>query len=150
MASEQLRQSIIRHEGSVTNGAGEHVAYRDHLGNLTIGYGTLLDERLTISEDMASELLDAELKEKEQRLFHVDGWSGAGSVRRWVLTELAYWVGVGGCLRFRKMWDAVRSEDWLSAGAEMRDSRAWRDPKTRGRMETLARRMESGKWSGDA
>lgn len=125
---------------------GDHVAYRDHLGHLTIGYGTLLDDRLTISEDLALDLLDAELREKEERLAGVVGWAAAGAVRRAVLTEMAYWLGVGGCLRFRRMWECVRRADWAGAAAEMRDSRVYRDVQTRGRMETLARRMEVGQW----
>jgi lysozyme len=150
MATDQLRDSIIAHEGSVRNAAGEHVAYRDHLGHLTIGYGTLLDDRLTISEEIAAELLTAELKEKEERLLYVDGWANAGPVRRAVLLEMAYWLGVGGCLRFKRMWGAVRGKDWPGAAAEMRDSRVFRDPQTRGRMDTLAKRMESGSWTGGA
>jgi lysozyme len=142
----RLLQSIIEHEGTVRDGDGMHEAYRDHLGHLTIGYGTLLDDRLTISDRVAHELLQAEMAEKEERLLYIEGYAAAGVVRRAVLLEMAYWMGVGGCLRFRRMWAAVRAKDWAAAGSEMRDSRVYRDPQTQPRMETLARRMETGRW----
>jgi lysozyme len=147
MASDLLIESIVQHEGTVKNAEGLHLAYWDHKGNLTIGYGCLLDEHLTITDKLARELMLAELAEKEEQLHSVTGWKEAGPVRRSVLLELAYWMGVGGCLRFKRMWAAVRAQDWATAAAEMRDSETWRDPMTRGRMETLAGRMATGEWS---
>jgi len=146
MASNQLIESIMKHEGTVLSAEGLHTSYRDHLGYLTIGYGALLDERLEISEEVAVLLLQAEIKEKEERLHSVIGWKESGPVRRQVFLEMAYWLGVGGCLRFKRMWAAVRDKDWPRAAAEMRDSRVYRDPQTRGRMDTLANRIELGTW----
>lgn len=142
----ELKESIIAHEGTVLNPGGQHVAYRDHLGKLTIGYGCLLDDRLEISEEIAMQLLTAEIEEKEDRLQHVSGYAEADPVRRAILLEMAYWIGVGGCLRFRKMWAAVRTQSWPRAAAEMMDSRVGRDRQTRGRMRTLATIMETGQW----
>jgi len=140
-----LIESIVAHEGVVRSGK-LHIAYRDHKEKLTIGHGCLLDDRLEISDEVAELLLVAEIAEKAGRLRNVRGWEEAGPVRKDVLLEMAFWLGVGGCLRFVKMWNAVRHSDWPRAAAEMRDSRVWRDPKTRGRMNTLANRMETGTW----
>ena len=57
-----LVAQIKTHEGSKKVN-GRHVAYKDHLGFLTIGYGTLIDEKRGggISEAVANQLLIDEL-----------------------------------------------------------------------------------------
>lgn len=142
----RLLRSIRDHEGRVLDACGMHRAYRDHFGNLTIGFGTLLDERLTISEEVAETLLRDELAEKIERLSMVRGFDLLVGVRRAVVVEMSYQMGVGGSLRFKLMWGCIRKEDWRGAAREIRDSTFWRDPKTHARAERLAIRMETGVW----
>lgn len=145
MISERCEQSIVDHEGAVVDGEGLHHAYLED-GKLHIGYGCLLDEQFTISESVARQLLHAEMEEKAEQLRHVHGFLESDALRRDVILELAYWIGVAGVLRFREFWKAVCRQDWLRAGAELRDSATYRNPNRRPRMETLAGRMETGTW----
>ena len=43
--------------------------------------------------------------------------------RQEVIFDLAYQMGVGGLLRFKKMWAAIESGDFETAGVELLDSR---------------------------
>ncbi len=135
----RLIESVKAHEGF------ESRVYRDIRDIPTIGYGTRIDE-IELDERTAGRWLVSELQEKIERLEHVAGWERMAPARQAVVLEMAYWMGVGGVLRFRRMWVAIRADDWKSAAVEMRDSRTWRNEKLRPRMETLARRMELGAW----
>lgn len=142
---DRLVESIRRHEGVVRDSSGDHAAYLDSLGKLTIGFGTLLDDRLTISDDMAVGLMLSEIEEKRDRLQHVDGFLELSSVRQDVLLEMAYQMGVGGLLHFKRMWSALRAEEWENAADEMMDSR-WATKQSPGRAATLAWRMRHDEW----
>ena len=139
MMDTRLVESIKEHEGFRAH------AYDDGRGNLTIGFGTRINE-LEIGEGAAAGWVVRELEEKAERLAGVVGFAELDPVRQAVLLEMSYWMGVGGCLRFRRMWAALRDHKFPLAAAEMLDSRTGRDPQLRGRMETLARRMNTGRW----
>ena len=119
--------------------------YLDHLGIPTIGYGTKIDE-LELTKDMAEYFLDREIAEKEARLEGIYEYGFLCEVRKDVIRSMAYQMGVQGTKNFRNMWRAIAVLDFGRAGKEMRDSRWWRDPKTRARAERMARRMEQGVW----
>lgn len=142
MLSEQLRESVKSNEGLRLK------PYRCPTGFLTIGYGTNL-EYLEIDEEIAGMLMDRELEHCRLCLWQVPGFFGLDAVRRDALTEMAYQLGVRGCLGFPKMWAAVRARDWQTVGKEARDSKWWR-VQTRGRAELFARRMETGQWTPSA
>ena len=135
----RLVESIKKHEGFRSR------AYDDGRGNLTIGFGTRIDE-LEIGEGAGAGWIVRELEEKEDRLIGVIGYADLDPARQAVLLEMAYWMGVGGVLRFRRMWAAIRSGRFELAAVEMLDSRTGRDPQLCGRMETLALRMKRGEW----
>lgn len=146
---QRLVDSVKKHEGFRAE------VYLDIRDIPTIGYGTRIDE-IELDEETAESWLVGELKEKVDRLCHVAGYAQLGVVRRSVILEMAYWMGVGGTLRFKKMWSALRKASLVTASEaailfkeaadEMRDSRTWRDERLRPRMERLAVRMESGVW----
>ncbi len=76
-------------------------------------------------------------------------WWDHSKVRRDVLVEMAYQLGIGGCLNFKRMWIALRlpTPDYETAAAEMLDSVWAREPPPRGtpeRAEELAGIMRSG------
>lgn len=123
----------------------ESQVYLDIKGIPTIGHGTRIDE-IELDEATAGHWLAAEMEEKIGRLIHVDGYAGQSPQRQSVLQEMSYWMGVGGCMRFRRMWVALRIADFSQAAAEIRDSRTWRNPKLHDRMERLAVRMEKNSW----
>ncbi len=119
--------------------------YLDHLGIPTIGYGTKISE-LDVTEEEAERWLDAELDEKEARLRQIPEFDGLSIVRKNVIRSMAYQMGVGGTKKFKNMWKAIARREFEEAGAQMRDSRWWRDPATRTRAERMSRRMTADVW----
>lgn len=138
MPSKRLLASVRAHEGF------RHRAYQDVRGVWTIGFGTNL-QTLVIDERTAERWLLAALAAAEDALSFAPGFLHADDVRRDVLVEMAYQLGVRGCLAFRRMWAAVDRKDWWAAASEMLDSR-WAREQTPERARTLADRMRSGKW----
>lgn len=120
-------------------------AYQDHLGVWTIGYGTNL-QTLEITERQARKWLDDKLEWIESQLVQHDGYDLLNGARKDVVRSMAYQMGVNGTFNFKNMWRAIRCGDFDWAGREMRDSKWWKDPKTKGRAERMAKRMEQGVW----
>ena len=119
--------------------------YLDHLGNPTIGFGTMISE-LVVTREQAESWLLGEVAEKEARLVLVPFYNRMSEVRKDVIRSMAYQMGVAGVRRFKNMWLAISESDYEMAGAEMRDSQWFRDPATRGRANRMAVRMETGVW----
>lgn len=93
--------------------------YDDHLGNPTIGYGTLLP----LSEDEAELILNHRLNRftsnVKSSLYDLDIKDEAWDI----LFHMSYQMGVGGLLKFKKMIKALRDQDYKTASIEMLDSR---------------------------
>ena len=121
-------------------------AYKDHLGVWTIGYGTNL-QVLKIDEAQASKWLNDKLAEIEAGVSQNQDFARLNTPRKDVIRSMAYQMGVDGTFKFRDMWRAIGVDDWQAAAEAMRDSRWWRDPKTRNRAERMAQRMEQGVWN---
>lgn len=134
---QRLIESVKDHEGFRAR------AYQDTEGVWTIGYGTNL-EVLEIDSELAEKWLLEKLASIERSLADVEGFNGCSAVRQDVLVEMAYQLGVSGCLAFEKMWDAIRRAAWIEAGDEMLDSK-WAK-QTPGRARQLARRMRLNDW----
>ena len=119
--------------------------YLDHKGIPTIGYGTKIDE-IRVSRATALKWLMDEVAEKEARLERIPYFLELDDIRKDVIRSMAYQMGTRGTTLFRDMWTAIGVGDYMAAGAAMRDSKWWRDTKTQGRAERMAKRMERGRW----
>jgi len=109
-----LIENIKRSEGFVG------MPYEDSLGIPTIGYGT----KLPLDKEEAELLLYHRLdKKKKELLTYYPFIENLDDVRQEVLYEMAYQLGVGGLLKFKKMWSALKSTDWVKASEEMLDSK---------------------------
>ena len=140
---DRLAALIARHEGRVLNQAGRHIVYKDSLGYDTIGYGRLLSRGL--SEDEARHLLANDVADhRNELLVHLPWAQALDEVRRAVLVDMAFNLGVPGLLGFRRMLAAVRARDWETAAREMLDSR-WAG-QVGHRAEELAKMMTTGEW----
>lgn len=114
--------------------------YRCSENVLTVGYGTTFP----ITEDEADWLLRQRLQRIQTALgsralaeYRIDIEYLPEGPRRAVI-EMAYQMGVSGCLAFRKMWAAIGSGDWVAAHDEALDSRwAKQTPARAGRMAHL-------------
>jgi lysozyme len=106
------------------DGTGQPVGPGDTLqGHPTIGWGRALDTN-GISELEAYELLQKDLartwKEITQRQFSF--WTGLSDVRKAALLDMAYNMGTGGLMKFKKMLAALQVSDFDEAAAQMEQS----------------------------
>lgn len=95
------------------------VVYKCTEGFDTIGYGT----RLPLVEEEAQMLLEYRLKvfvkELEQREPFVNKLP---LEKQEILAEMSYQMSVGGVLKFKGMWKALKEFDYDKASVEMLDS----------------------------
>ena len=97
--------------------------YRDSRGFLTVGFGTNLDAGIT--RDQAKALMDCQLAANEAALLAYPWFAGLDEVRRSVIENMAYNLGVLGVLEFKDMIAAIEAKDWAEAAYQMRASK-WR------------------------
>ncbi|WP_299726803.1 glycoside hydrolase family protein [uncultured Endozoicomonas sp.] len=119
--------------------------YRCTSNKLTIGYGRNIEDR-GISNQEAETLLSndisqvtIELEKKLTFMFCLD------EVRRAVLIDMAFNMGVSGLLRFSKTLSCIRAGEYDEAAMEMLDSR-WANQVGK-RSIRLAEMMRTGKWA---
>lgn len=128
---------ILRNEGY------RATPYEDTEGILTVGIGFNLEEGFTKEECM---LILRHRMEKyvEELVDRVPVFLTVSSVRKIVLLDMAYNLGVSRLLGFRKMLAALEEGDYQLAALEMLDSRYAKQVK--GRALRNARMMETGEW----
>lgn len=127
--------------------------YKDSLGYLTIGHGILIEpgkggitreESLMILRDR----VDKRTNELAQRLPWFGRMLVAGGSERYarcmVLVNMAYNLGVGGLLKFKKTLAAVEAGDWEAASVYMLRSR-WAE-QVGDRAKRLSKQMATGTW----
>jgi lysozyme len=126
--------------------------YTDSLGLWTIGIGHLIDIRkggrlpnwirsFPISIDDAEKLLLEDLVDVEWRVSkNIEHWDDYSKVRQAVLLSMAFQMGIGGLLKFKKAISALKDGFYKVAAAEMLDSRwAHQTPKRAARLANAMR-----------
>lgn len=97
-------------------------AYRDTMGYLTIGYGLNIDAGM--SEWLAAHICELQLDMAEADCEDKPWYVAADDVRKSVLLELAFNMGLGKLLGFPHMLAACTARDWNTAADELQNS-AW-------------------------
>lgn len=114
--------------------------YKDTRGNTTVGIGRNLESR-GISRDEALYLLQNDVKAVVSELLHVYLWvNNLSDVRKIVLINMAFNMGVPELLQFRSMWNALEARNYELAAKEMLNSE-WAK-QVPNRAERLAHFME--------
>lgn len=126
-----LLEDIKKEEGFVG------VQYDDHLGNPTIGYGTLLpltkaEAELILEHRLKTFILNVKMSLSELTIKD-EAWE--------ILYHMAYQMGVNGLLKFKKMIKALEQEDYKTASREGLDS-LWAK-QTPNRAKRLMERMKN-------
>ncbi len=141
-----LKRELIRDEGQ------RLTAYRDSLGNWTIGVGHLLqgDElrelggpggRITESECAA--FLAADIQEAESRLTHIfPSWRTLDDVRQRALLNLTFNLGMK-LRKFVRFLGHMADQNWDEAVVELKDSRWWDQVGARG--PRIAKMIRTGR-----
>ena len=129
---------IQRHEGL------RLLPYRDTVGKWTIGYGRNLSDR-GITRSEAECLLRNDLRDVTAGLDRLlPWWRELDVVRRAVLVDMAFNLGVGGLVKFTTPLAAVRVGQWEAAAAGLMRSKWARQ--VGARAVRLATMMRLGTW----
>lgn len=152
--NDRLIKQLHRDEGARKDSKGNHVAYRDTLGILTIGYGHNCEanpvlgvekEGDTISDELANTLFSQDL------FWHVSRARGRwpwieklDPARQAVLYNMAFNLGIEGLSTFKNTLRFIEQGAYRSASENMMSSR-WAS-QVGNRARRLARQMETGEW----
>ncbi len=141
-----LVEQLWRDEGEVKKG-GRHVAYKDHLGYLTLGCGRLIDERRGggLSDAEAEYLLSNDIREKTEELKAAIPWiDSLSETRRSALINMSFQLGVDGLLKFKKTLALIEKKEYHKASKEMLNSLWARQ--TPSRAMRISRQIRTGEW----
>ena len=133
-----LRAQLYRDEGVRLK------PYKDSEGLLTIGVGRCLD-RVGITMGESELMLDNDISRTTADVITHIPWSyELDEIRRAVLVNMAFNVGIAGLLKFERMLAALKARGYETAAKEMLDSK-WRK-QVGVRAERLAKQMVTGEW----
>ena len=131
-----IQEQLVLHEGLKLK------PYRCTAGKLTIGVGRNLDDKgLSKAESLL--LLDNDIAEVEDAIKGYDWVQRLDPIRRKVIVDMAFNLGVSGLRGFRRMIAALEQGDYEQAHTEMMDSKWFLQVKTRG--IRLVEMMRTGK-----
>ena len=120
--------------------------YLDPVGKLTIGYGWNLEGR-PVDKLLGKTILLYQLTQDWQKLHVALPWVfNLSEVRRLVLTEMCFNLGLTGLLGFKNTLGLVQQGKYAEAATAMLQSR-WAG-QVKGRAIRLARSMETNTWPG--
>jgi len=139
MADEKAKQLTQFHEGLRLR------LYKCTAGKWSIGYGRNIEDR-GIRLDEAKLMFENDIKEAEQELRPFQWFERLNDVRKGVLIELNFAMGLTKLLKFEKMILALDKEDYQKASIELLDSE-WSRKVGMDRSNNLANRMLRGKYS---
>lgn len=141
---ERLRKSIIKHEGLrlavYDDASGKPIKAGDTLvGHPTIGVGRLLDERAGISQAEAEYLLDNDINRVVRDVNGNLPWlHRLNDVRRDVLYEMAFQMGVKGLLGFVNTLALIEGGKYEAAASAMLNSKWAKQTPARAKALSLA------------
>ena len=137
---EEVKQSIINHEGKV------NMIYKDHLGNGTFGIGHLvlptddLKSGVAYDDDKVMEIFekDFEISLEGARLFIPE--QNIESKAFDIVIEMCFQLGYPRLSKFKKFQYHLNKCDYIAASEEMLDS-LWAKKQTPERAKALAKKM---------
>ena len=124
--------------------------FRSHLykctaGKDTIGYGLNIEAGITKEE--AALILEHRVHKLHETLSQYDWYKNLDDTRKTAIINMAYQLGVGGMLKFKKMIAALELREWTEAAAQMMDSRWFKQ--TESRVRRVMHIIETGQYRGD-
>lgn len=136
--NEKLKEQLVRDEGLVK------FAYEDSVGKITIGVGRNLDD-VGLSEEEIFYLLENDIKRVTAEVDrNFDWFDGLDEVRKNVVLNMVFNLGLNRFKGFRKTIQAIENEDWIEASNQMLDSKWARQVGIRAKR--LAIMMETGEY----
>ena len=138
----ELTARVKIHEGKISH------AYQDPYGYWTIGYGRLIDKNKggRLTDDEMEYLLANDLHRYEQELRAFPWFQMQGEVRKEVLIELSFNMGLPNLLGFKRMIAALKNRDYENACKELLDSKWARQDVGASRVADIKYRLQYGKY----
>lgn len=115
------------------------------IGNPTLGIGINVGPSGGITRDEAMYLLTNRVNIAAQEAATLSGWAALDDVRRLVLIDMVFNMGLPTMQTFHGTLAAIVAQDWATAAAQMLDS-AWAR-EVGARATQLASIMKSGVWA---
>lgn len=115
--------------------------YKDTVGKLTIGIGRNLDD-VGLSKAEAYYLAQNDIRRRINRLEKFEWYRNLDEIRKKVIIDMAFNLGMGGLLSFKNMIKAIKLNDFPTAAAEMLNSK-WAN-QVGIRAKRLSKMMETG------
>ncbi len=121
-----IKEQLIKHEGLKLN------PYKCTSGKLTIGVGRNIEEN-GISEDEAHFMLVNDINKSISELQSIfSKYKFFSENRKKALIDMIFNLGKTRFLKFKKMIKAIKEDDWNEASKEAKDSRWYKQVKSRG------------------
>ena len=143
MGYNDLKARIKKHEGY------RDTIYKDSLGFSTIGYGHLVlqtdryEKGVTYRKKDLEKVFDTDFNTAKSNANQLIEGLPIHHQAKCVIIEMVFQLGMGGVSKFKKMWKALKQNNYKIASEEMLDSRwAKQTPK---RAEELSNVMKSCK-----
>ncbi|GHS88127.1 lysozyme [Campylobacterota bacterium] len=142
-AARRCEEQIKKHE------ALRLKAYRDSLGNWTIGYGhcdRMIADGDTITKEKAEELFVKDFVSAyfDAKRLVCAAWDAMGDARQAAIVSMSFNMGFSGLKGFAKMIGALEAKDYQKAADEMLASK-WAK-QTGKRAIELSQQMRTGEW----
>ena len=142
MSYEEVKQSIIAHEGKVNK------IYKDHLGNATFGIGHLvlptddLEEGIEYPDEKVMEIFekDFEISKEGANLFIPE--ENIHPTAFGIVIEMCFQLGLPRLQKFKRFHYHLNKCEYEESAAEMLDS-VWAKKQTPNRAKALADKMKS-------
>jgi len=143
--NSKLERQLIRHEGLRLK------PYRCSSGKLTIGVGRNLEDN-GITRTEALNMLERDIEEARfdvetvLDVYKIPPWK-INETRKDALANLAFNMGRRSLVQFRKMFMAIKADDWHEAAAELLNSRYAKQ--VGGRASEIANQICSGRYQDE-
>lgn len=138
MQITRAEDELIKHEGMKLR------LYKCPAGKWTIGVGRNLQDN-GISEEEAIYLMRNDIMRCHRELEQFEWFNNLDKIRKAVLIELCFNIGITSLLGFKKMIKALKEHNYDLAAKELFDSK-WRRQVGGVRSTTMIYRMKNGKY----
>src|SRR3990167_5727874 len=138
---KNLRECLLESEGY------EKYAYQDSLGYWSIGIGRCIDKRIGkgLSNDEINYLLDNDINQCTRQLESFEWYIKQDNVRKEVLVELCFNLGLPRLLKFKKTLACISNKDYHQAVHHLIDSH-WAKQVQQSRIQSIIYRLVHGEY----
>ena len=119
MRMEELKYRIKEHEGF------RDTVYYDHLGHATVGWGHLVtsDDNftsgVTYPEELLEQVFEKDFAKAKEGADELCKDLSINYIARGVIIEMCFQLGKTGVSKFKKMFEALQQQDYITASEEM-------------------------------